>query len=526
MGKGLVTLVGAGPGDPELITLRGVRALEEADVVVYDRLAAPELLARARADAELVDVGKTAGRHKVPQDEINAILVRLGLEGKRVARLKGGDPFLFGRGGEEIAELAEAGVAFEVVPGVTAAFGAAAYSGMPLTVRGVSSHVTLVTGHEDPTKGRSDVDWGALARAGGTLVVYMGVGRLDDIASALTEGGRPADTPAAVVRRATTSAQRGVQSTLADIGGAVREAGIKPPALLIVGQAARLEERMRWFESLPLFGRKIVVTRSRKQASGLVKSLRALGGNVMELPTIEIAPPEDSGPLDAALRSLGDYAWICFTSVNAVASVGERLRSLGLDARSFAGTKVAVIGTATAEALAGIGLRADLVPEKFTAEGLLGSFDKLNARDAAAGEGMKGARVLISRAKEARDVLPDGLAERGAVVDIVEAYRTVRPELDGPAREGLDALTSGGAELVTFTSSSTAKNLAALLDEADKREAGKRVPAASIGPITTKTARELGFDVATEAEPHTVPALVEAIEKHFAGTGPLEEGSE
>jgi uroporphyrinogen III methyltransferase/synthase len=501
-----------------------MRAVEEADVIVYDRLAAPELLARARADAELIDVGKAAGRHKVPQDEINAILVRLGLEGKRVARLKGGDPFLFGRGGEEIAELAKAGVAFEVVPGVTAAFGAAAYSGMPLTVRGLSSHVTLVTGHEDPTKGRSDVDWGALGRAGGTLVVYMGVGRLEEIASALIEGGRPADTPAVVVRRATTSAQRGVQSTLAGIGQAVRDAGIKPPALLVVGQAARLERRMRWFESLPLFGRKIVVTRSRKQASGLVKSLRELGGNVMELPTIEIAPPEDSGPLDAALGSLDTYAWVCFTSVNAVASVGERLRALELDARSFAGTKVAVIGTATAEALAGIGLRADLVPEKFTAEGLLASFDETPG--AVAGEGMRGARVLIPRAKEARDVLPDGLRERGATVDIVEAYRTVRPELDGPAREGVDALVSGEAALVTFTSSSTAKNLAALLDGAGKGEAGKRVPAASIGPITTKTARGLGFEVVTEAEPHTVPALVEAIEKHFAGQAPLEEGSE
>ncbi len=517
MGRGLVTLVGAGPGDPELITLRGIRALEEADAVVYDRLAAPELLARARDDAELIDVGKTAGRHKVPQDEINAILVRLGLEGKRVARLKGGDPFLFGRGGEEIAELAKAGVPFEVVPGVTAAFGAAAYSGMPLTVRGLSSHVTLVTGHEDPTKGRSDVDWGALARAGGTLVVYMGVGHLDDIASALIEGGRPADTPAVVVRRATTSAQRGVQSTLAEVGAAVRDAGIKPPALLIVGKAARLEKRMRWFESLPLFGRKIVVTRSRKQASGLVKSLRALGGHVFELPTIEIAPPEDPGPLDAALGSVGDYAWACFTSVNAVARVGERLRSLELDARSFAGTKVAAIGTATAEALADIGLRADLVPEKFMAEGLLDRFDALK------GEGMKGARVLIPRAREARDVLPDGLRERGAIVDVVEAYRTVRPDLDGPAREGVEALASGEAELVTFTSSSTAKNLAALLDEAGVQA---RVPAASIGPITSQAARELGFDVVSEAEPHTVPALVEAIEKHFAGKGPLEEGSE
>ena len=534
MGKGLVTLVGAGPGDPDLITVRGLRALEEADVVVYDRLAAPELLARARAGAELIDVGKTAGRHKVPQEEINAILVRLGLEGRRVARLKGGDPFLFGRGGEEVRALAEAGVAFEVVPGVTASFGAAAYCGMPLTVRGVSSSVTLVTGHEDPTKGRSDVDWGALARTGGTLVVYMGIGRLEDIASALMAGGLAPATPAVVVRRATTPRQRSVAATLSGLASAVHEAGIKPPALLVVGAAARLEARTRWFESLPLFGRRIVVTRSRKQASGLVESLRALGGSIMELPTIEIVPPEDPGPLDRALGSLGEYDWVCFTSANAVACVRERLSLCGLDARAFARTRVAAIGTATADALLGVGLRADLVPETFTAEGLLDKFD------AVVGEALQGARVLIPRAREAREVLPEGLRARGAVVDIVEAYRTVRPEPDGPAREALDALSSGEADLVTFTSSSTARNLAALLDSFDEEdvkdamgvkgmkrsERARRVPAASIGPVTTRTAREEGFDVVTEAEPYTVAALVEAIENHFAGAGPREEADE
>ena len=506
---GRIYLIGAGPGDPELITVRGLRVLEEADVVVYDRLAAPELLAHARPDADLVDVGKRASRHTMPQAEINSLLVDLGASGKRVARLKGGDPFLFGRGGEEMQALAAAGIPFEVVPGVTAASGASAHCGIPLTVRGLSSSVTLVTGHEDPTKGRSDVDWAALARTGGTLVVYMGMGRLNEITEALVAGGMSADTPAAVIRRATTPEQRSVRAPVSEIAKVVRERGITPPALLIVGRVAG-EKSVPWFESLPLFGRRIVVTRSRAQASVLSRGLRRLGADVLELPTIEVAPPEDTGPLDGALRALDTYDYAMFTSANAVARVRERLLEIGLDARSFAGTRICAIGEATAASLRQMGLAADVVPETFTAEGLL---DALSAED------MGGRRVLIPRAREAREVLPEGLRGRGATVDVVEAYRTVRPDVEGgTARRAFDALVAGEAELVTFTSSSTVRNLAELVG-ADTFEAVVRIPAASIGPITTRTARELGFNVVTEAEPHTVAALVESIRDYFVGEG-------
>ena len=511
--KGRVTLIGAGPGDPGLITVRGLRALSEADVVVYDRLAAPELLSHARADAELVDVGKSAARHTMPQEEINSLLVELGASGKRVARLKGGDPFLFGRGGEEARALAAAGVPFEVVPGVTAASGASAYCGMPLTVRGVSSSVTLVTGHEDPTKGRSDVDWKAVARTGGTLVVYMGMGRLEQNVAALLDGGLDAGTPAAVVRRATTGEQEVVASTLGGIVAAARERKIAPPALLVVGEVARAEGRFAWFESLPLFGKKIVVTRSRAQASRLVRALCDLGANVLELPTIEIAPPEDAAPLDAALRELGSYDYVVFTSTNTVDRVRERLSELGLDARSFAGARVAAIGEATAAKLVEIGLRADVVAAKFTAEGLL---EALSAED------MAGKRVLLPRAREAREVLPEGLRARGAEVHIVEAYRTVLPDVTGgTTKRALDSIvgaagTAGKVDLLTFASSSTVKNLAEILGP-DGLEKARAIPAAAIGPVTAETARELGFGVVVQPEVHTIPALVEAVREYFAG---------
>ena len=507
---GRVTLIGAGPGDPELITVRGLRVLSEADVVVYDRLAAPELLSHVRPDAELIDVGKRASRHTMPQAEINRLLVELAKSGKRVARLKGGDPFLFGRGGEEVEALAAAGVPFEVVPGVTAASGASACCGIPLTVRGLSSSVTLVTGHEDPTKGRSDVDWAALARAGGTIVVYMGMGRLEEIASALMAGGMPEDTPVAVVRRATTPEQKMVEAPLGRIAEAVREQGLGPPALVIIGEVARPERRASWFEALPLFGRRIVVTRSRAQASVLSRGLRELGADVLELPTIEIVPPEDTGPLDAALRALETYDYVMFTSANAVESVRVRLLEIGLDARSFSEARIAAIGEATAKALEEIGLRADVVADKFTAEGLL---------EALSTEDVSGKRFLLPRAKEAREVLPEGLRARGATVDVVEAYRTVRPAVEGTARRAFDALVKGEVDLLTFTSSSTVRNLAELVGP-DKLKAVLQVPAVAIGPVTARTARELGFSVVAEPETHTIEALVQAIREHFLSKEP------
>jgi len=510
MKAGLVSLIGAGPGDPELITLRGLRALREADVVVYDRLAAPELLSRARPDARLIDAGKSAGDHAMPQEEITALLVREGADGRRVARLKGGDPFLFGRGGEEMAALAGAGVRFEVIPGVTAASGAAAYCGLPLTVRGVSSAVTLVTGHEDPAKGRPDVDWSALAKTGGTLVIYMGMGRIGEIASALIGGGLPPETPAAVVRRAATPEQETLQAPLSGIAESVRERGLGPPAIIIVGEVARSEPGHAWYEALPLFGRRIVVTRSRAQASSLVEGLRRLGARALELPTIEISPPEDPSALDAALHGLEGYDYVLFTSTNTVDALGKRLVELSLDSRSFRDARICAIGEATASALLTLGLRADVVPEEYTAEGLLAAL---------AEEKMEGRRALLPRARDAREVLPEGLRARGATVDVVEAYRTVRPEaLDGDAREAIKSLVGGTADLVTFTSSSTASNLADILG--DERLGGARgVSAAAIGPVTAKTAREIGFDVAVEPATHTIPALIESISDYFLRQG-------
>jgi uroporphyrinogen III methyltransferase/synthase len=499
---GHITLVGAGPGDPGLITVKGLAALREADVIVYDKLANPRLLAHARPGAELIDVGKTAGTHPVPQDEITQLLVRKAQDGRRVARLKGGDPFIFGRGQEELDAALAAGVAFSVVPGVTAAAGASAYAGLPLTVRAVSTSVTLVTGHEDPDKPESQVDWKALAKAGGTLVVYMGIGRLMHITSALMEGGMSPDMPAAVVRKATLPEQKTVSATLSKITDVVEEEGIKPPALLIVGEIARPDKQLAWFERLPLFGTRIVVTRSRAQASTLVSALEERGAGVLELPTIRITAPQDAAPLDEAIRGLGRYDYAIFTSTNTVDVFRARMRDLGLDARAFATVRVASIGQATAERLLELGLRADVVGMPFTAEGLL---------DALAPEEMSGRRVLLPRAQEARDVLPEGLRSRGATVDVVEAYRTVLPDdTDAECARVFDAIDRGEVDFITFTSSSTVSNLVQLAGE--RRIAAARfVPAAVIGPITAATARDAGFSIAVASLAHTIPALAEAI---------------
>ncbi len=504
---GLVSLVSAGPGDPELITLRGLRALQEADAVLYDRLSAPELLAHCRRDAELVDVGK---RPDGPgQDDITALLVKLALDGKRIVRLKGGDAFTFGRGAEEIDALAAEGIPFEVVPGVTAASGAGACCGMPLTVRGVSASLTLVTGHEDPTKDRVDVDWGALAKIHGTIVIYMGMSRLGEIAPALIEGGLSVDTPVAVVRRATTCEQILLHSTLGEVAEAVRRAGLSAPALIIIGEVTREERRRPWFEARPLFGRSIVVTRSRAQASSLVAGLRGLGALVHELPTIEIVPPDDLSPVNDALKCIDGYDMILFTSANAVDSVSGRLAALGLDSRCFKGLRIGAIGDATAAALGGMGLRADFVPGKGTSEGLLESLST--------GE-VSSKRILLPQAQDARQVLADGLRSMGAQVDVVVAYVSRPPESQALAGElAAGALVDGTVDMVTFTSSSTVTNLADLLG-ARGLGAASGVPAGAIGPVTAATARELGFTVVAEPEKPTVAALVESIEEHFLQT--------
>ncbi len=479
-----VYLVGAGPGDPGLLTVRGAELLASADCVVYDRLASASLLDLAPATAERISVGKAPGRVEMDQDRINATLVDRGADGRTVVRLKGGDPFVFGRGGEEAEALMAAGIDFEVVPGITSAIAAAAYGGIPVTHRGLSTHVTIVTGHEDPAKGRTDVDWDALARAGGTLVILMGVGHIADIARLLIAGGRDPETPAAAIRYGTRPEQTTVRATL----GTIADAGLKAPSAIVIGAVAALD--LAWFEAKPLFGRRIVVTRAREQASGLRTRLELLGATVIELPSIRIEP------LEVAVPPLGQFEWVVFTSANGVDAFFDRgLEPAGLDARALSGVRIAVIGPGTAAALARRGLRADLVPERFVAESLLDAFPAPERT---------GSRVLVARALAARDVLPDGLTERGFAVSVLPVYRTVAAEPD-PANLG--AVQAGEFDAVTFTSSSTVSNFCAAVGALPSP-----VPlVVSIGPVTSATAVEQGLVVGAEAEEHTIDGVIAAL---------------
>ena len=482
-----VALVGAGPGDPGLLTRRGEALLRVADVVVYDRLASPALLDLARPDAELVDVGKAPGRAAMSQEEINAVLVDRALAGRTVVRLKGGDPFVFGRGGEEAEACIAAGVEFEVVPGVTSAIAAPAYAGIPVTHRRVSTSVTIVTGHEDPTKGTIDTDWDALARTGGTLVILMGAGRSREIASALIAGGRPPTTPIAAVRWGTRPEQRSQRSTLAAV--ATGETTIDAPSAIVVGEVAALD--VGWFERRPLFGRTVVVTRAREQASDLRARLEVLGAEVVELPAIAVEPVEFTVP------ELSGSAWIVFTSANGVRAFFDRgLAPAGLDARALGGVRVAAIGPGTADALARRGVRADLVPERFVAESLVEAFPA-----PAAGAST---RVLLARAEEARDVLPEGLTAKGYAVEVLAVYRTVPAAVDAGA---VERVRRGDVDAVTFTSSSTVRNFVAAVGAF----ADAQPVVVSIGPVTSETAREAGLRVDTEAAPHTIDGVIDAL---------------
>lgn len=487
-----VYLVGAGPGDPGLLTLRGAEVLRRADVVVHDRLVAPGLLDLAPAEAERVYAGKAPGRNEMSQEEINDLLVERGRAGRVVVRLKGGDPFVFGRGGEEAEALAAAGVPFEVVPGITSAVGAPAYAGIPVTHRGASTHFTVVTGHEDPTKESTDVDWDALAKGGGTLVILMGAGRIGEIADRLVAGGLPADTPVAAVRNGTRADQGTVRATL----GTVVDAGVQAPAAIVVGEVARLD--LAWFESRPLFGRSVVVTRAREQASELRRRLEALGAEVVELPVITIEPVAFDVP------DLDRYRWLVFTSANGVAAFFDRgLAPAGRDARALAGLRVAAIGPGTAAALAEHGVRADLLPERFVAEALLEAFPAPTAGDE---------RVLLARADQARDVLPAGLSERGYRVDVLPVYRTVTASPDDAA---LERVRRGDVDALTFTSSSTVTNLCDLLGDTPSPQP----LVVSIGPVTSKTAMERGLRVDVEAAEHTIDGLVDALLGAFRAPG-------
>jgi uroporphyrinogen III methyltransferase / synthase len=499
--RGKVFLIGAGPGDPGLLTLKGKRCLEEADVVVYDALANPRLLQHAKPDAELIDVGKRASQHTLPQEEIGRLLVERAKAGKVIARLKGGDPFIFGRGGEEAEDLVTAGVPFEVVPGVTAAVAAPAYAGIPLTHRDFTSTVAFVTGHEDPTKDESGIAWDKIATGIGTLVFFMGVGQLPEIVGQLLRHGRSPETPAAVVRWGTRADQEVVAGTLLDLPEKCR--GMKPPALIVVGEVVALREKLRWFETKPLFGKRILVTRAREQASSFAQILEEAGAEVVEFPTIRIVSPESWAPLDTAIGQLRQYQWVIFTSANGVRFFWERLLNARKDLRDLFGITVCAIGPATAEALLTLGVRADIVPAEFKAEALV---------DAIGSDRVSGARILLARAAEAREVIPEELASRGARVDVVPAYRTVRSTSD--AAELRVMLREGKIHAVTFTSSSTVKHFLDLVGE-ETAALLKGVIVASIGPITAATAARHGIISHIVPESYTIPDLAEALVSHF-----------
>jgi uroporphyrinogen III methyltransferase/synthase len=499
---GKVYLVGAGPGDPGLFTLKGKAILERADCLIYDFLANEELLRFARAECEKIYVGKRGGAHTMSQAEINALLVRKAREGRVVARLKGGDPFVFGRGGEEAEELVKAGIPFEVVPGISSGYAAPAYAGIPVTHRDFTSGVAFITGHEDPTKAETALDWSKIATGLGTLVFFMGVKNLPEIAGKLLEHGRDPRTPVAVIRWGTRAEQQVVTGTLADI--VAKAAGVSPPVITVVGEVVSLREHLNWFERLPLFGKRIVVTRTREQASILREALAELGAQVVEIPSIEIRAPASWAPLDQAIQRLEEFHYLLVTSVNGVRSFLARLKASGRDVRDLKGLFVGAIGPATAAEFARTGIRVDFVPKDYCAEGLLAALS---------GHDLQGKSFLIPRAKVARDLVPRALKERGARVEAVHAYETVTPEF--PPGE-LERLLTPPPDMITFTSSSTASNFAGLLRDRELDKALAGIAVASIGPITSDTVRKLGLSVSVEARASTIPGLVQAIQEYFA----------
>lgn len=499
--RGKVYLIGAGPGDPELITLKGATYLKEADVVVYDYLVAAETLEACNPEARIVYVGKSGSHHTVAQEEINRLLVKEAKNGHIVARLKGGDPFIFGRGGEEAMVLAEAGIPFEIVPGVTSAIGVPASAGIPLTHRGYTSTVAFVTGHEDPKKGESAIDWEGLAHVG-TIVFLMGVKKLPLITRRLIRAGKSPETPAAVIRWGTTPEQETLVSTLKNIAHEAKRAGFTAPAVLVIGNVVSLRTHLNWYEHLPLFGQGIVVTRPTLQADSFRTALRRLGARVLLFPTIAIRPPKNWRACDRALAHLADYQWIIFTSANGVKFFLERLDAKGSDVRALQGIRIAAIGPATAYALATRGIRADLCPAEFTSEGLIATFDRID---------INGAAILLPRAAEAGDVLPRELAARGARVKEIPVYRTIGSQ--ARREEFLTWLAEGRVSCLTFTSPSTFHHFREIMG--DDFRPPSSVTIAVIGPVTSEAVRKTGWNVHIQARPHTVTGLVASLIAYF-----------
>ncbi|BCX46236.1 uroporphyrinogen III methyltransferase [Haloferula helveola] len=498
--EGICYLVGAGPGDLGLVTLRAKEVVELADVVVYDALSSPEILRWMKPGAEKIYVGKRAKDHALSQDGINKLIVEKTGEGKKVVRLKGGDPMIFGRGGEEAAELAEAGVAFEIVPGISSSIGGPAYAGIPVTHRDHCSQLTIFTGHEDPTKGESSIDYGQIASAPGTKVFLMGVSRLRDIASALVDGGAAPETPIALVRWATTGSQKTIEGTLADIADIAEREDFKSPAVAVIGGVVTERKKINWFENRPLFGKRIVVTRTRAQAGGLSRELSGLGADVVELPTIRIETPDDRQGFVESVAHAHEYDWLVFSSPNGVERFFNAFFAAYEDARSLGNPKIAVIGEGTAKKVREYRFGVDLIPKRFVAEGLIEAFKD---------ESIENLTMLWVRAQEARDVIFDGLNAMGAIVDECAAYKTV-PETEDPTG-AVDRFKTEGADLVTFTSSSTVENFFKMgLPWPEGCVAG------SIGPVTSETLRKHGVEPAFEAEQHDIPGLVAAI-REWAG---------
>jgi uroporphyrinogen III methyltransferase/synthase len=497
--SGICYLVGGGPGDLGLVTLRAKECIENADVLVYDALSNPELLGWTKPGCQKIHVGKRAKDHTMPQDQINALIVEQTKAGKSVVRLKGGDPMIFARGGEEAAELAAAGVPFEIVPGISSAIAGPAYAGIPVTHRDHNTQLTIFTGHEDPTKGYSSIDYAQLAKAPGTKVFLMGVARLREITGAFIEHGAEAQTPIALTRWATTGSQKTIVGTLETIADIAEAENFSSPAVAVIGDVVKEREKINWFEKRPLFGKRIVVTRTREQAGELSKALRDLGADVIELPTIRIELPEDRLGFAEMVTHAHEYNWLVFTSPNGVEKFFEAFFATYDDARSLGNPRIAAIGAGTAAKIREYRFAVDLIPERFVAEGLIDAFKK---------ESVENLTMLWVKAEESREVVGEGLAALGAIVDECIAYRTV-PETEDPT--GAKAkLAEEGADLITFTSGSTVDHFFALgLDWPEACVAG------SIGPVTSSTLRKHGMPPAFEANPHDIPGLVKAILKHF-----------
>ncbi|MHB1458477.1 MAG: uroporphyrinogen-III C-methyltransferase [Armatimonadota bacterium] len=501
-----VYLVGAGPGDPGLLTVKGLECVRKADVIVYDRLAHPSILAEARPDTEMIYVGKVSSAHTMKQADINRLLVDKAKEGKIVVRLKGGDPFIFGRGGEEAELLVEEGISFEVVPGISSAIAVPAYAGIPVTHRGLCCSLGIITGHEDPTKEISCIQWDKISTGLDTIVFLMGVENLPNIVSHLTSNGRDLSTPIALVRWGTRSEQETLTGTLEDIVGMVESTGFKSPAVIVVGEVVRLREKLRWFDNRPLTGKKVIVTRSREQMSSLSTLLLEQGAETIEFPVITIAPPDDFVILDAALSHMEDYDWLLLTSANGVTAVIDRLHVLGWDSRWLKGPKIGAIGPKTAESIKDLGITVSYMPSESVAEAVVDQFP----------EDPTGKRILILNAKDARDVLPKKLQERGAEVESITVYQTVIENSDSSGIK--DLMEKGDIDYITFTSSSTVSNFVRLIGKDTIALMLDKTKVVCIGPITSQTAVELGLNPDIVAEDHTIEGIIDALVTYAAHT--------